>query len=169
MLLFRSEEHIARWLTAWRLPRGESFFLDQCWLLEQAWYGLDRREPIWWRKTGEEAEAVFAELELMSAFWRLRWDRVSAFTEKKSTCRRRARRVKGQVLKVAATNGTNRSAECASVRLLRQKKSSLQTEVCGEQSSLSVGQQQPYTAILRLEWVPVKDFLGQSHLNLGAP
>lgn len=72
MLLFRSEEHIAKWLQDWHLPRGEILSLDQCWRLAQAWYSPDRREPNWRRKTVEEAEALFARLGLTSHFWNLR-------------------------------------------------------------------------------------------------
>jgi hypothetical protein len=72
MLLFRSEEHVERWLTQWRLPRGEIFSLEQCWRLAQTWYSPDRREPAWRRKSIDEVEAVFEDLGFVSPFWRLR-------------------------------------------------------------------------------------------------
>jgi hypothetical protein len=72
MLLFRSEEHIARWCRSWRMERGATLTLEQVWGLAQAYYGPDRREPAWRRKTLEETEAVFAELGLTSAFWSVR-------------------------------------------------------------------------------------------------
>jgi len=72
MLLFRSEEHVAEWLRMWNLARGEVLSLDQCWRLALAWYGPDRREAHWRRKTVEETERLFAELGLTSVFWRLR-------------------------------------------------------------------------------------------------
>jgi hypothetical protein len=72
MLLFRSEEHIERWRRNWRLERGAILTLEQVWGLAQAYYGPDRREPAWRRKTLDETEAVFAELGLTSAFWSLR-------------------------------------------------------------------------------------------------
>ncbi|HEX9076442.1 MAG TPA: hypothetical protein VF932_11725 [Anaerolineae bacterium] len=72
MLLFRSEEHLQTWLEDWHLPRGAIFSLDQCWRLAQAWYGADRRESQWRRKTAEEAEALFADLGLTASFWKLR-------------------------------------------------------------------------------------------------
>jgi hypothetical protein len=46
--------------------------LEQAWRLAQAWYGADRREPTWRRKTIEETEALLAELGLTSPFWNLR-------------------------------------------------------------------------------------------------
>jgi hypothetical protein len=72
MLLFRSEEHIDRWCAAWRLGRGAVLSLDTGWKLAQAWYGPDRREPAWRRRTLAEIEPLFAELELTSSFWSLR-------------------------------------------------------------------------------------------------
>lgn len=50
---------------------GEVFSLQTCWGLAEAWYGADRREPEWRRKTVDEAQAVFDELGLTSAFWQL--------------------------------------------------------------------------------------------------
>ena len=55
----------------WNLPRGEVLSLDRCWRLAKAWYGPDRREPEWRRRTVDEAEALFTELGLTSPFWRL--------------------------------------------------------------------------------------------------
>jgi hypothetical protein len=72
MLLFRSEEHIERWCRSWKLERGAVLTMEQAWRLAQAWYGPDRRQPGWRRKTVDEAEALFAELGFTSAFWNLR-------------------------------------------------------------------------------------------------
>jgi hypothetical protein len=72
MLLFRSEEHIGRWCATWRLPRGAVLSLDSGWKLARAWYGADRREPAWRRRTVDEIERLFAELGLTSPFWSLR-------------------------------------------------------------------------------------------------
>jgi len=72
MLFFRSEEHVDRWCRQWNLSRGALLNLDQGWRLAQAWYGPDRREPDWRRKTVDEAEALFDELGLTSPFWNLR-------------------------------------------------------------------------------------------------
>jgi hypothetical protein len=71
MLLFWSEEHVQTWRKDWRMEGGEVFSLQTCWGLAEAWYGADRREPEWRRKTVDEAQAVFDELGLTSAFWHL--------------------------------------------------------------------------------------------------
>jgi hypothetical protein len=72
MLFFRSEEHIERWCTTWRLDKGAVIPLAQGWELAKVWYGEDRREPSWRRRTLEETEAVFAQLGFTSEFWNLR-------------------------------------------------------------------------------------------------
>ena len=51
MLLFRSEEHVDRWCRQGKLPRGALLTLEQGRRLAQSWYGPDRREPTWRRKT----------------------------------------------------------------------------------------------------------------------
>lgn len=71
MLLFRSEEHVARWCADWNLPRGASITPELCWRLSQAWFA-DRRAPEWRRRTVEEAQELFTGLGLVSPFWRLR-------------------------------------------------------------------------------------------------
>lgn len=71
MLLFRSEEHIHHWRQAWNQPEGAVFSLRQAWGLARAWYNEDRRQPDWRRKTKDEAQALFTELGLTSAFWQL--------------------------------------------------------------------------------------------------
>lgn len=72
MLFFRSEEHIDRWCQQWQLPRGAVLSIDQAWRLAREWYGPDRRNPEWRRKTVDEVEALFAETGLTGAFWSLR-------------------------------------------------------------------------------------------------
>jgi hypothetical protein len=72
MLFFRSEEHVTRWCQAWRFERGGILSLETGWKLAQAWYGPDRREPNWRRRTVEEAEELFGQLGLTSPFWALR-------------------------------------------------------------------------------------------------
>ena len=72
MLLFRSEEDIDRWCATWRLPKGAVLTLQKGWDLARVWYGEDRRDPAWRRRTLEETEAVFASLDLRSSFWDLR-------------------------------------------------------------------------------------------------
>jgi hypothetical protein len=72
MLLFRSEEHVERWCRAWSLPRGALLTLREAWQLALAWYGEDRRDPAWRRRTVDETEALLAELGLGGPFWKLR-------------------------------------------------------------------------------------------------
>ena len=69
MLIFRSEEHLERWLNQGN-PRGESFGLSQQWELAQSWFA-GRHLPAWKRRTPAEAEAVFASVGLTSTFWSL--------------------------------------------------------------------------------------------------
>ncbi len=71
MLIFRSEEHIDRWCAMWNQPRGGTLTIEQAWRLAEAWYGQDRREPGWRRKTAEEARSVVAEIGMIGAFWSL--------------------------------------------------------------------------------------------------
>jgi Alkylmercury lyase len=70
MLLFRSEEHVDRWCTQWRLPRGATLTVEQLWRLADAWYA-DRLAPNWRRKTIDEAHAIFRSLGLDSEAWQL--------------------------------------------------------------------------------------------------
>ena len=72
MLVFRSEEHVERWQAQWNMPRGALIGLENGWRLAKAWYGPDRREANWRRKTVDEVEALFHELGFISPFWRLR-------------------------------------------------------------------------------------------------
>jgi hypothetical protein len=72
MLLFRSEEHVDRWCRSRRMERGAILTLEQVWGLARAYYGPDRRDAAWRRKTADESAAVFAELGLTSPFWSLR-------------------------------------------------------------------------------------------------
>jgi hypothetical protein len=67
MLLFRSEEHVARS----GKPEGAFFTTEQLWRLADIWY-RDRADPGWRRRTADEAEAVFAGIGLTGDFWRLR-------------------------------------------------------------------------------------------------
>ena len=71
MLFFRSEEHIDRWCGTWCFERGAVLDLDLGWRLAEAWYGPDRRDPQWRRRTLDETVALFTELGLTSDFWSL--------------------------------------------------------------------------------------------------
>jgi len=72
MLFFRSEEHVDRWCEKWRFARGGMLSLETGWELARAWYGPDRREPAWRRRTVDEAENLFSELGMTGSFWSLR-------------------------------------------------------------------------------------------------
>ena len=68
MNLFRSEEHLERWLGA-RRP-GASLSITILNRLAQAWWG-DRLSPIWEPHTRDENQAILDELGLVGPFWRL--------------------------------------------------------------------------------------------------
>ena len=70
MLLFRSEEHLERWLRLRRVTRGGTMSIEQQWELAIAWYG-SRLDRDWRRKTPKEAQAVFTGLGLTGDFWSL--------------------------------------------------------------------------------------------------
>ena len=70
MLLFRSEEHVDRWLRSKRLKRGALMSLEQQWRLASLWY-RGRLERDWRRRTPVEAQAVFEEAGLRGDFWDL--------------------------------------------------------------------------------------------------
>jgi hypothetical protein len=71
MLLFRSEEHVDRWVEQGHGPKGAILTLDQLWGLAREWYRT-RMEPGWRRRSPEEAEALFSSLALTGEFWTLR-------------------------------------------------------------------------------------------------
>ena len=70
MMLFRSEEHVERWLDERGLPRGATMTPEQQWELAQAWYS-DSLSHDYRRKTPDEAEATFERIGLTGPFWRL--------------------------------------------------------------------------------------------------
>ena len=61
-------------MTSWcerrGLERGATIPLATAWELAKAWYA-DRLEADWRRRTPEEARAVFEDLGMTGAFWRL--------------------------------------------------------------------------------------------------
>ena len=67
MLLFRSEEHLQRWLSLGN-PLGETLTITQQWELARRWFA-GRHESQWQRRTPAEAEQVLASVGLTSAFW----------------------------------------------------------------------------------------------------
>ena len=68
MNLFRSEEHLERWLGT-RRP-GASLSITILNRLAQAWWG-DRLSPTWEPHTRDENQAILDELGLVGPFWRL--------------------------------------------------------------------------------------------------
>jgi hypothetical protein len=71
MLLFRGEEHIARWCTQWSQPRGATLTVEQAWGLARAWF-WHKMDREWRRATIDEAENILAGLGLSGEFWSLR-------------------------------------------------------------------------------------------------
>jgi hypothetical protein len=70
MSLFRSEEHVERWLHATGHPRGAVVPLAQVWALSKAWY-TDPRDPAWRPRTRDESQAVINSVGLTGEFWEL--------------------------------------------------------------------------------------------------
>ena len=68
MNLFRSEEHIAKWLDG--RPPGATVTVAKLAELAHAWWG-DRLDPQWRPHTREQNQAILGELGLTSSFWRL--------------------------------------------------------------------------------------------------
>jgi hypothetical protein len=68
MNLFRSEEHIARWLGA-RAP-GETLSVAKLSELAHAWWD-DRVAPGWLPHTREQNQAILDRLGLTAPFWQL--------------------------------------------------------------------------------------------------
>jgi hypothetical protein len=68
MNLFRSEEHIARWLGG--RPPGATITVTKLSELAHAWWG-DRIAPDWRPHTREQNAAILDELGLTGSFWQL--------------------------------------------------------------------------------------------------
>jgi hypothetical protein len=68
MNLFRSEEHIERWLGT-RTP-GATIDVAKLSALAHAWWA-DRFSPDWRPHTREENQAILERLGLVGDFWRL--------------------------------------------------------------------------------------------------
>ena len=68
MNLFRSEEHIGRWL-AGRAP-GATISVEKLAELAHAWWD-DRLSPAWRPHTRDENQAILDRLGLTGDFWRL--------------------------------------------------------------------------------------------------
>ena len=70
MSLFRSEEHVDRWLRATGNELGAVVPLTQVWELAKAWY-VDPRDSTWRPRTRDESQAVLASVGLTDSFWEL--------------------------------------------------------------------------------------------------
>lgn len=68
MNLFRSEEHIGRWLRG--RPTGTTISVEELSRLGHAWYE-DRLSPRWRPHTLQENQAILDRLGLTGDFWRL--------------------------------------------------------------------------------------------------
>jgi hypothetical protein len=68
MNLFRSEEHVTRWLGN-REP-GATIPVAQLSELAHAWWG-DRFSPEWRPRSRDESQAILDRLGLAGDFWRL--------------------------------------------------------------------------------------------------
>ena len=68
MNLFRSEEHVDRWLGA--RPPGATIPVTTLSALAHAWWG-DRLAPTWTPHSREQNQAILDGLGLDGDFWRL--------------------------------------------------------------------------------------------------
>ena len=68
MNLFRSEDHITRWLGA--RPAGATITVAALCNLAHAWWA-DRLSPDWTPRTREQSQAILEALGLHGDFWRL--------------------------------------------------------------------------------------------------
>jgi hypothetical protein len=68
MLLFRSEEHVAKWLRG-RTP-GATISVTTLSDLANAWWS-DRLDPGWRPRTREQNQAILDRLGLTGPFWTL--------------------------------------------------------------------------------------------------
>ena len=68
MLIFRSEDHVARWLAG--RPQGATIGITKVAELAEAWW-WDRLSPDWQPHTLEENQAILDRLGLTGDFWQL--------------------------------------------------------------------------------------------------
>jgi hypothetical protein len=68
MNLFRSEEHVDRWLD--NRAAGATTSVTTLSELAHAWWG-DRLSPTWRPHTGEQNQAILDRLGLTGEFWQL--------------------------------------------------------------------------------------------------
>jgi hypothetical protein len=70
MNLFRSEEHVARWLDATGYDPGVTITAAKLSELAHAWWS-DRLAPDWRPHTRDENQAILDRLGLTDSFWQL--------------------------------------------------------------------------------------------------
>ena len=70
MSLFRSEEHVDRWLQQAGRRRGATVSLETIWKLAKAWY-VDPRAANWRPRTRDESQQVLHSVGLVDEFWTL--------------------------------------------------------------------------------------------------
>jgi Alkylmercury lyase len=70
-LAFCDETHAKRWRERYHREAGSILSMPKTWQLAKAWYGEDRRQETWRRRTIDEGNAIFRQLELPEPFWHL--------------------------------------------------------------------------------------------------
>ena len=70
-LAFCDDTHANRWRERYHKDRGSILHMSKVWELAKVWYGEDRREESWRRRTAREANAIFRQLELPEPFWHI--------------------------------------------------------------------------------------------------
>jgi hypothetical protein len=68
MNLFRSEDHVERWLAG--RPPGATISVTKLAELAHAWWS-ERLSPVWRPRTRSEGQAILDRLGLTGPFWRL--------------------------------------------------------------------------------------------------
>jgi hypothetical protein len=68
MLVFRSEDHVARWLAGRRV--GTTISVAKLAELAEAWW-WDRLDPDWRPHSRDQNQAILDRLGLTGEFWRL--------------------------------------------------------------------------------------------------
>jgi hypothetical protein len=70
MSLFRSEEHVDRWLQRTNRSKGAVVDLQTVWRLANAWYS-DPRWAAWRPRTRDESQQALLSVGLTGEFWEL--------------------------------------------------------------------------------------------------
>ena len=70
MHLFRSEEHVTRWLETNGYDAGATIEARKLWQLAVAWWG-DRLDSDWRPRSRAENQAILESLGLTGPFWQL--------------------------------------------------------------------------------------------------